>query len=94
MLDETLITLTEATKLLPGRPHAATVWRFYARGVKGVKLETIVSGGRRFTSREAIARFIARTTAASNGAPLPQRTSCERVASIKRAEAELAAAGI
>jgi len=53
---------------LPGQPHLSTLWRWYRRGVRGVRLETVVVGGRRFTSRAAIERFIERTTVARDGA--------------------------
>jgi len=56
---EHTLPLNEAAKVVPGRPHTATIWRWWRRGVKGVKLETVVVGGRRFTSVEAIQRFIA-----------------------------------
>jgi Protein of unknown function (DUF1580) len=69
LYEETLVSLAEAVCLLPGRrPHSSTLWRWYRRGVHGVRLETVVVGGRRFTSRAAIERFIQRTTAARNGA--------------------------
>ncbi|HEX6987617.1 MAG TPA: DUF1580 domain-containing protein [Planctomycetaceae bacterium] len=58
LLDETLISLTEAAKELPGRPHIATVHRFASKGARGHVLETVTCGGRRFTSREATRRFL------------------------------------
>ena len=47
---EILVPLTEAVQLLPSRPHFSTLWRWYRRGVFGVRLETVVIGGRRYTS--------------------------------------------
>jgi hypothetical protein len=64
---EHLYSLAAAAKLLPGEPHLATLHRWRSRGVKGVKLETLVIGGRRFTSLEALGRFIEATTASSDG---------------------------
>ncbi len=50
---------TEAAAQFPGRrPSRATMWRWYLRGCKGVKLETILIGGQRYTSKAAIERFI------------------------------------
>ena len=46
------------------RVNASTVARWCLRGVRGVRLESVVVGGRRYTDRAAIARFIAATTAA------------------------------
>lgn len=92
--NETLCTITEATKIFPGRPHVATVWRWVNNGVRGLRLETIKVGGRRFTSHEAIERFIERNTAAADGREIPVRSARQRARDIARAEAELAAAGI
>jgi hypothetical protein len=91
---ETLLTLAEAARSLPGRPHLSTLQRWRLRGVRGVKLETILVGGRRVTSQEAIERFAAATTAAADGSSLATRTSRQRQRDIDRAEAELAKAGI
>lgn len=60
---EELIPLTQAPEHLPwgrqGRPvHVSTVWRWVYRGVGGVKLESIKIGGTRYTSREALRRFL------------------------------------
>ena len=49
---ERLLTFTEAAKSLPGRPNVATLWRWRTAGCRGVKLETILVGGKRYTSRE------------------------------------------
>jgi hypothetical protein len=64
------------------------------KGVRGVRLETIMRGGVRFTSTEAIQRFFDRSTAAADGEPAPARTPAQRQKAIDRAEAELTAAGI
>jgi hypothetical protein len=54
---ETMMPLSKAR--FPGRPHVATVWRWAMRGVRGVQLESLLCGGVRYTSEEAVARFIA-----------------------------------
>ena len=59
---ETLETLAEAARSLPSRPHPSTLHRWRLRGIRGVKLDTILIGGRRYTSREALQRFFAATT--------------------------------
>ena len=92
--NEELVAVSKAPALIPGRPGRATVWRWVLTGVRGQRLETLLVGGRRYTSREAIERFIAATTAASNGEPAPTRTSRQRERAIEQAERELAAAGI
>ncbi|MEO2046022.1 MAG: DUF1580 domain-containing protein [Pirellulales bacterium] len=92
MLDETLITPAQATKKLPGRPSLRTVWRWMQRGVKGHRLESVLIGGRRYTSVEAGVRFVVATTATSDNIPSrPDPTSTGRLAI---AEKELDEAGI
>ena len=68
--EEKLVSLADAAKTLPGRPHVSTIWRWHTRGIRGIRLETVVVGGRRFTSRESLQRFAEATTAAADGAPV------------------------
>ena len=91
---ETLVPIKDAPTVIPGRPNLATVYRWFQRGAHGVKLETIVCGTRRFTSREAIARFCERTTAAAAGEAPPPRTPKQREREIAKAAQELKEAGI
>lgn len=55
---EQLIRLSRAR--IPGNPHISTRWRWCTRGISGTKLESIVVGGQRFTSAEAVERFLAK----------------------------------
>lgn len=80
---EELIRLTEA--VFPGRPHYCTKVRWATRGVRGVRLETVLLGGVRHTSAEAIQRFHAKINGAPQ--PLPPQAAAER------AGRELAARG-
>ena len=57
-LHESQITLKAAQNVLPGKPHISTVWRFVTLGVRGVRLESFVCAGRRFTTIEAVERFV------------------------------------
>ena len=66
---EKLITLSEATKYVPRRrkgkrTHCATVYRWAARGLRGVRLETIRVGGSLCTSEEKLQLFFNRLTEA------------------------------
>lgn len=75
---ETLIPLDEAAKLAPGfRPGRSVsvdaVRRWARSGMRGVRLETVIAGGRRCTSRDAVQRFFARLTAARDGQPEEQQ---------------------
>lgn len=101
LFSESVITLTEAARLMPprreGRPVSlCTIWRWAQHGVRGIRLETVYSGGSRMTSREALERFCAAITAARSGetpAPEPTRLPAGRRKQIERAQRELAAAG-
>ena len=89
-LSETLVSPTDATRHVPGRPHVSSIWRWFSTGCRGVKLESLVCAGRRYTSLEAIERFVAATTAAAAGDPLPTRTRRQRERAIVDAERRLA----
>lgn len=91
---ETIFPVTEAPKHIPGRPSQASVWRWVLNGVGGVKLESILIGGKRFTSAESIQRFCDRRTALANGEPAPARTIAQREQKITTAERECEQAGI
>ncbi len=89
MQTEELLTLEQARRLFPRPPHPSTLWRWVLEGVRGAKLETLVAGGRRYTSREAIGRFVVRTTRLSGTeAPLSssRRRARERAERILREE--------
>jgi uncharacterized protein DUF1580 len=62
--NERLVALREAAKHLPPcrgrRPHIATLYRWASRGFAGEQLETCRIGRTRFTSVEAIERFVRR----------------------------------
>jgi hypothetical protein len=92
--NEQLLTFSEAARMLPGHVHASTLHRWRLCGVRGLKLETVIVGGRRYTSREAIVRFSAAVTEARDGLPSPVRTPHQRQQSIARADHELEQAGI
>lgn len=71
-----------------------TTWRWAKRGVKGIRLESFCVGGRRYTTQEAFARFVERTTAVANGDQPKVRTNRHRQAAIDRADDELTSQGI
>jgi hypothetical protein len=88
------IPIKDSPKYIPGRPNLATIYRWFQRGVRGVKLQTIVCGGRRFVTRSALDQFMADTTAAASGQESPVRSPAARERAVQRAERELKAAGI
>ena len=59
---ETLKTLKQVARKFPGRRgrgvSLSCVWRWVSRGRRGHRLETILVGGRRYSSEEAVMRFI------------------------------------
>jgi len=59
-LDEAL-PFADAARIIPGRPSRMTLHRWTHRGLRGVRLETLLIANRRYTSRQAIERFIAAT---------------------------------
>lgn len=95
---EELLTLSAAVKRLPhGRAgksiHLSTLHRWAApSGLQGARLETVKVGGIRYTSSEALERFITRCSA-DDARQEPQSTR-QRQREIDKAEAELQRAGI
>jgi hypothetical protein len=89
------ISLTQASRLPEVQcnghgPNVATLWRWTVKGVRGIKLESSLVGGRRVTTPAAVRRFVA---ALSN--PRDQRPSpAHSVAAHRAAELELAREGI
>ena len=90
---ETVFPLKDGPKQIPSRPHLATVIRWWQRGCRGVHLETVLIGGARHTSREAVQRFVDATTAAADGKP-PADPSPQSRKRVEQAEKQLAARGI
>jgi len=90
---ELAITINQAAQIIPGRPNPATVWRWINTGVRGLRLEAVPCGGRWFTSKEAVERFL-NAMASRAGQRVSKTESAARKARIKRAEQKLAAAGI
>ena len=74
--------------------NVSTMFRWIQRGVKGVRLETVMIGGIRMSSREALARFFQATTRAANGEAPAVSTPKQRERAIAEAAAELQASGI
>jgi hypothetical protein len=102
LLDEHRIPLCHAARLWgpEGQPvHLSTVVRAITRGLKlangeRVRLEAIRAGGRWHTSREAVARFIARLTDSAFRRANPIEPAAASTATIsKRRQQELARVG-
>ena len=102
---EEVLPLARAAKLpcfrhrRGGKPIAVqTLWRWSINGLRGIVLETILIGGTRVTSVEALQRFFEALTAEADGRQQPDLPSVKQTASrrkqIKTAELRLRRAGI
>jgi hypothetical protein len=108
MLNESLVSLAEAAKLLPAfhgrKVHSSTLWRWSRVGVRGVHLRTFFLGSRLCTSKEALAEFSEKLSALPllpRGPRGPRtkpsahrgRTGAQRARDLADAERRLAEAG-
>jgi hypothetical protein len=95
---EKLVTLKQATAYFPGRSgdgaSVASTWRWILKGLRGVKLESTKILGTRYTSVEAIDRFIAATSVDSGPQQEAPRTQRRRQRDIAAAARQLDAAGV
>jgi hypothetical protein len=74
LLDETLVSLTESCNLFPGEKRSrSTVERYARKGNGPAILETVLICGKRYTSKEAIARFIRAQLRVEAERPAPTR---------------------
>ena len=96
ILSERPLSFNDVAQFLPhgSRPSYSTWWRWWRYGIRGVRLETVVLGGRRYTSAEAVQRFVSAMTAHANGEPTPMRTPRRRQREQARARVVLHQAGI
>ena len=90
---ETLRPFQSAGSHIPGNRsvHISSLHRWRLRGVRGVKLETVLVGGTRYTSDEAISRFIAAQNADQS---VPSITPHQRQRQSEAARKELEKLGI
>jgi hypothetical protein len=102
------IPLAQAAAELPRRrrgkkTHVASLYRWTTTGCRGVKLRYVQVGATRCTTREWLADFFERLTAASTGAATPQAESTPplssrmlsaRARAVAQAERELEKLGI
>jgi hypothetical protein len=80
LLTEPRISLTALARR--ENVHLSTVWRWCLRGVRGIRLECISIGLRKYTTLPAYERWIARI----NGEPVGSSSPRQREAAISRAE--------
>lgn len=93
--EETPIPLEEARYLVPGGAKSRqTLWRWCMTGIGGVRLEHLQVGRETFTSQEALRRFFARVTTASEARRRrATRSEEERAQDVEKALKELESKG-
>jgi len=79
--NETLVNLTQAARMIPGRSgdkplHRSTLHRWMTKGAKTadgrvVRLESVRVGGQRMTTQEALRRFLDAMSGAGRAVPAP-----------------------
>ncbi len=62
-MDDDYLTLTQATKIAPGRPHISSIWRWIRRGTltrsgSRVHLRAVRAGGRMFTTHAWLDEYL------------------------------------
>ena len=101
LLEKEGLTMTEAAALLPGRKpgkrlYVNTVWRWCRKGLRGVRLRSVLVGGQRLTTRQWLQEFIQAMSEArepGDASPPPViRTPRQRQSASERAAEELKAA--
>lgn len=95
--NETLIAFRDlpdwCKQHLGRRLSPSTLHRWRLRGCRGVKLETILVGGTRTTSADALARFFDATTRAEDGDTFTPVSTAPCAKKVAQAEAYLAQEG-
>lgn len=90
---EELLTIPQAAKEVPPVGISiACAWRWALHGTRGRRLDSVVIGGRRYTSKQAIERFLNHSH--STESTTPSSNSASREKAIAKAEAELSAMGL
>ncbi len=75
------LSLRDAAREIPSRPHINTLRRWILRGSRGRKLEAQMIGGRWYTTRDALREFLA--TPANNPFSGRRLTESQRLAAQK-----------
>ena len=76
MSQHNLLPLVQAVEQVTGvRVHLSTVLRWCKKGCKGIRLESRVLGGRRFTWPGAVEQYMNATTLAKGGVVAPPQAT-------------------
>jgi len=88
---ENLLPLVEAVHLATGlRPHLSTPIRWGLRGSSGVKLQTKLVGGRRYTTVLWVQQFVEAVNQVKNCDPTPMATPKQQDSAAKKSAKKLA----
>ena len=86
---EDLIRFAEAARCFPGGGIAIqTLHRWRLHGVRGARLESCLIGGARFTSRQAIDRFVEAQNAGDSSPPAVTPAQRQKQSAAARRELE------
>jgi hypothetical protein len=85
-----LLSFGEVGRLLPSKPNPSTLWRWHVHGCYGIRLQTVLIGGRRFVERAQLDDFVDRVTTARERNTAPDSVA----ARTPETESALAAAGL
>ena len=104
MFSEKIVSLKEATRLLPKSPrnkklNVSTIYRWALGGLRSkdgivVRLESVKIGGTTCTSQEALQRFFDRLSGDTTVVTPPTLSRRQRLRQIEQAEESLRRAGI
>lgn len=73
--------------------HVSQIHRYWTRGLKGIRLESVIVAGARCSSSAAVDRWLLALNGQDGTEAQPARTPARRTKSHQRAEKELASAG-
>ena len=90
LADETLLSMSDARHAFPREISRSCLERMIRVGARGVRLETLFVANRRYTSQEAIRRFIERTQNAPQEASAPSKPAVSRIKSMTVKQLEVA----
>ncbi len=81
-------------KTIGNRVSKSTAYRWYLRGIRGVKLETILVGGQRFTSLHRLENFFLDSTKSAEHEPENESPITFDARNVNRAEEVLSDDGM
>ncbi len=87
--EQKLLPLSVAVEAATGaRPNLATILRWVKSGAKGIKLKSVMLGGRHMTSIAYVKDFVELTTRASKESPTLPKLPTNRTKSLEQAKAD------